>query len=148
MGDAERINAECRVLTRYLTGQLPDRYISKKYAEAFSSGQPLSRDLQSGFDALLVRLAFIHPLFVRAADAFSRLFYKDSTLRKRLVLLLALLESQASSAVVIDRPDQTAIMGFVFTMAVQFLVFAVLLGVATLFLFPLKLLLGRQPAKH
>jgi len=148
MGDDERVNVECRVFTRYLTGQLPDRYISKKYAEAFSSGQPLSRDLQSGFDALLVRLASIHPLLVRAVDAFSRLFYKDSTLRKRLVLLLALLESQASSAVVIDHPDQTTITGFVFTMAVQLLVFSVLLGVATLFLLPLRLLLGRQPVKH
>lgn len=148
MHDDERIISECRVFCRYLTGQLPDRYISRKYAEAFSPRQPLSQDLQSGFDALLVRLAVIHPLFTRTVDVFSRIFYTDSSLRKRLVLLLALLESQASTAVVLDYPDKTTITGFMFAMTIQVTVSVLLLGLAMLILLPLKLLLGRQPVKH
>ncbi len=144
----KRINTECRVFCRYLTGQLPDPYISRKYAEAFSPRQPLSRDLQSEFDALLVRLAVIHPLFTRTVDIFSRIFYTDSTLRKRLVLLLALLEIQSSTAVELDYPDKTTITGFMFAMTIQVTVSAVLLGIAVPFLLPLKLLLGRQPVKH
>ena len=148
MSNQEKINVECRVFTRYLTGQLPDSYIAEKYAAAFSPGQPLSQGLQSDFDAWLVRLAVIHPLITRAVDAFSRFFYTNSSLSKRLVILLAILESQASTAVRLDYPDKTTIMGFVFSAAMQLTVFAILLGIATLFLLPLKLLLGRQPVKY
>ena len=147
MGDDEQIDIECRVFTRYLTGQLPNRYIAEKYAAAFLPGQPLSGGLQSGFDALLVRLAAIHPLIARAADAFARFFYPNSTLSKRLIILLALLESQASTAVELDYPDKTTFSVFLFSMAIQFTVFIILLGVATIFLLPLKLLFGRQPVK-
>lgn len=147
MRNKEQINTECSVFSRYLTGQLPDSYIAEKYAAAFSPGEPLSQELQSGFDALLVRLAVIHPLITRAVDAFSRFFYTNSSLSKRLVILLALLESQASTASALDYPDKTSFAGFVLSAAVQLTVFVVLLGIATLFLFPLKLLLGRQPVK-
>ena len=147
MRDKGQINAECHVFTRYLTGQLPDSYIAEKYAAAFLPGQPLSEDLQSGFDALLVRLAVIHPFFTRAVDAFSRFFYAGSTLSKRLIILLAILESQASTAVELDYPDKATFAGFLFSMAMQFTVFIILLGVATIFLLPLKLLFGRQPVK-
>jgi len=148
MRDKEQINAECSVFNRYLTGQLPDAYTAGKYAAAFLSGQPLSEELQSGFDALLVRLAVIHPLFTRAADAFSRFFYAGSTLSKRLILLLAILESRASTAVELDSPDKTTFAGFLFSMALQFTVFVILLVVATPFLLPLKMLLGRQPVRY
>ncbi len=148
MHERERINVECGVFTRYLTGQLPDRYISRKYAEAFYYGQPLSWGLQSGFDVLLVRLAVIHPLITRAVDAFSRYFYTHSTLRKRLIMLLAILESQASTAVRLDHPDKTTILGFILSMAIEVTVFAILFAIAVLFLLPLKLLLVRQPAKY
>jgi len=147
MRDKGQINAECSVFTRYLTGQLPDSCTAEKYAAAFIPGQPLGKDLQSGFDALLVRLAVIHPLFTRAVDAFSRFFYAGSTLSKRLILLLAILESRASTAVELDYPDNTTFAGFMFSVAMQFAVFTILLGVATLFLLPLKLLFGRQPVK-
>ena len=147
MRDKEQINAECSAFNRYLTGQLPDSCTAEKYAAAFLPGQPLSEDLRSGFDALLVRLAVIHPLFTRAVDAFSRFFYAGSTLSKRLIILLAILESRASTAVELDYPDKTTFLGFLFSTAMQFTVFTILLGVATLFLFPLKLLLGRQPVK-
>jgi hypothetical protein len=148
MRNQEKIDVECRVFTRYLTGQLPDSYIAEKYAAAFLPGQPLSKGLQSGFDALLVRLAVIHPLITRAVDAFARFFYTNSTLSKRLIILLAILESQASTAVRLDYPDKTVFAGFMLSAAMQLTVFAILLGIATLFLLPLKLLLGRQPVKY
>lgn len=148
MHGSKRINAECRVYTRYLTGQLPDDYISKKYAEALSPGQPLGQGLQVRFDALLLRLAAIHPLFTRAVDAFSRFFYTNSTLRKRLIMLLALLETQAATAAELDYPDKAGMTEFMLAMIMQLTVFAILLGVATLFLLPLKLLFGKQPVKY
>jgi len=147
MRDREQINVECRVFTRYLTGQIPDSCIAEKYAAAYLPGKPLSGNLQSCFDALLVRLANIHPLFTRAVDAFTRFFYTDSTLSKRLIILLAILESRALTAVELDYPDKTTFVGFLFSMVTQIIVFSILLGIATLFLLPLKLLLGRKPVK-
>jgi len=148
MRDREQISVECGVFTRYLTGQMPDSCIVEKYAAAFLPGKPLNGNMQSCFDALLVRFAIIHPLFTRTADAFSRFFYTGSTLSKRLIILLAILESRASTVVVLDNPDKTTYAGFLFSMVMQFIVFAILLGIAMIFLLPLKLLLGRKPVKN
>ena len=144
MYNDERINVECRVFTRYLIGKLPDQYISAKYATAFLPGKPLSEGLQSSFDVLLIRLAVIHPLLTHAVDAFSRFFYTDSTLRKRLIMLLALLESQASTAVEFDYPVKTGIIASILSMVIPLTIFAILFGITTLFLLPLKLLSRRQ----
>lgn len=144
MYDSKQIDIECRVFTRYLTGSLPNRYISEKYAEVFCSGQPLDPDPQTEFDSLLLYLATLHPFLTRAVDAFSRFFYTGSAVRKRLIVLLALLESQASTSVDLDCPDKNVFTGFIPGMVIQLTAFALLLGIATLFLLPLKLLLGRQ----
>ena len=88
MPDTDFIAAECRVFTRYLIGRQPDAYIMRKYAQAFEPGYPLGEDEAPGFDALLLKLAVLHPLLTRTADIYSRFFRPASAVRKRLVLLL------------------------------------------------------------
>ena len=144
MYNVDKINTECKVFTRYLMGQLPDKYIREKYTTAFSPGQPLCKDLQSGFDALLIKLAVIHPLFTHAIDAFSRFFYNDSTLRKRLIMLLALLESQASTSAEMEYPLKTGFTASILSMVLPLTLFSILLGIATITLLPLKLVLRRR----
>lgn len=144
MYNVDQINTECKVFTQYLMGHLPDKYILEKYSTAFSPGQPLGEDLQSNFDTLLIKLAVIHPLFTHAIDAFSRFFYNDSTLRKRLILLLALLESQASTSAEMDYPLKTGFMISILSMVLPLTQFFIFLIIATITLLPLKLLMKRS----
>ena len=74
MPDTDFTAAECRVFTRYLIGCLPDAYIMRKYAQAFEPDYPLGDAVIPGFDALLLKLAVLHPLLTRTTDIYSRFF--------------------------------------------------------------------------
>jgi hypothetical protein len=144
MPDIDSTAAECRVFTRYLIGHLPDAYISRKYAQAFEPGYPLAGAAASGFDALLLKLAVLHPLLTRTADIYSRFFRPASAVRKRLVLLLALLESWAATAGMLDSTRRTGFVRFVIVLLADAGLSAVLLIVAAPFLLPAQLLSGAR----
>ena len=107
--------AECRIFTRYLIDREPDTFVSSRYAAAFKKAQQ-SLAAQSGFDRLLLSLARIHPLLTRAVDVYSRFFTPASAVRRRLVMLLAIIESSASTTIQLERPDHTSLSGFVLGM--------------------------------
>lgn len=148
MPEGTHNTGECRVFTRYLADQLPDDYILDKYAQAFEAGQPLHNMAESAFDRLLVRLAATHPVMTQASDIYSRFFYSDSPLRKRLVLLLALLESRAPTAAGFDTPTHTGLPGLVLGMTLHGVGSGVLLVLATLTLLPARLLMHSDARKH
>lgn len=89
---------ECLAYTRYLVDQDADDYIQAKYAAAFEAGRPLADLRRSRFESALRRISRIHPLFTRALDGYCRLFDRDSGLRKKLVVLLAIIESRNPGA--------------------------------------------------
>lgn len=91
---------ECRVFARYLLRCEPDAYIVNHYATACTT---LGLRPSSSFDRTLLSFARIGPLFTRLADSYASLFFRSSTLRKRLVLLLALLETRAPFHQTVDR---------------------------------------------
>jgi len=145
--DTDSSAAECRVFTRYLISRLPDAYILRKYAQAFEPGFPLGGEACSGFDALLLKLAVLHPLLTRTADIYSRFFRPASAVRKRLVLLLALLESWAATAETLDSTRRTGFVRFVIVLLADAGLSAVLLLVAAPFLLPAQLVLGAGTGK-
>ena len=87
------VTGECRVFTRYLLGCDPDEYVIDQFAAANTSLNQLSPT--NRFDSTLLAFARISPLCARLADSYASLFFRTSTLRKRLVLLLAILETRA-----------------------------------------------------
>lgn len=133
---------ECRVFTRYLIGRLPDDYIQRKYAQAFEPGQPLGTSVATGFDAWLLKLAVLHPLLTRTTDIYSRFFRPASVVRTRLVLLLALLESWATTAATLDSTQRSGMVSFTVVLLAEAGLSAMLLLAATPFLLPAQLLLG------
>ena len=143
MDEGEKLQAECRVFTRYLIDAEPDAYVSSRYAAALKQ---LQRDLvaDTGFDRLLLALARLNTLFTRAVDVYSRFFAPASTLRRRLVLLLAIIECNAATAARLERPDHAGLAGFILGMTWRSAWLAVLLLVATLLLLPVQLLSGLQ----
>jgi len=52
-----------------------------------------------------MRLALRHAFMLRLADTYSGLFYKEALLRRKLVLLLAILECSPGAYERLDRPE-------------------------------------------
>ncbi|MGH8550569.1 MAG: NAD-dependent epimerase/dehydratase family protein [Methylococcales bacterium] len=138
----DALNAECSVYTRYLADQEPDLYIQRKYAEAFEPGRPLAIRARSRFEALLEKLSTKNPIYTRALDGYCKFFYRDSIVRQKLVLLLAILECRASTAGKIDRADRLAPPLMLLTFLTQITSSILLLSVATILLSPVRLALN------
>jgi hypothetical protein len=94
---------ECLVFTEYLLGCAPHPYVVRKYADAHQVSPVFSNG--SGFDFFLVRAARTHGTITKFADAYARLFRPATLLRKKLVLLLAILETCSPSYRLIDSVD-------------------------------------------
>ena len=90
----ERLAREARIFTAALIGGDATPYVVRQYARGHVS-LPLA-PIQ-GFDATLIAVARAGPALTRMADAYARLFVRRSILRRKLTLLLAILESAAPS---------------------------------------------------
>lgn len=85
-----RLEHEARTFTAALIGAVPVAYVVKQYARGHVS-LPLAP--VQGFDAVLMHVARGGPTLTRIADAYARLFARRAILRRKLTLLLAILES-------------------------------------------------------
>lgn len=119
------LDAEARCFGRYLLGQTPNDYAVAKYRYYHDTlrsqlgdqrvyelpDQPGDRigDESGGsgdrFDRFLLGVARRHPWLTRMADAYGRFFRPRGLLRKKLVLLLAILESCHPSHKMLDSVD-------------------------------------------
>jgi len=87
--DPKELQRECRLFTQYLLGCVPDRYVERKYIEAhemLSNLAPANR-----FDVFLIGTARRHSILLKLADAYAGIFDNRGLLRKKLVLLFAIL---------------------------------------------------------
>lgn len=100
------LESECRVYCRYLIGRSPSDYVRVKYALYHSRSEAKAALPIDGIDGLLLRLSRITPLATRLVDSYSSLFHKNSVVRKKLVLLLAILECTRSTFQEVDSTDQ------------------------------------------
>ena len=106
VSDADRAagdstGAECRVFTQHLLGRDPDDYVTATYRAALAGMPVLSA--RGRFDEALLSFARIHPVCAKIADAYASLFLRAGALRKRLVLLLAILETRPPFSQAIDQ---------------------------------------------
>ena len=102
--DDKILDRECSVFSIYLIGEPPSEYVKRKYREAHQTGLLLDAAAQPAED-FLVRVASIGPWSAKIIDAYTRIFRPFSTVRKKLVLLLAILESCAPSHARLDSAD-------------------------------------------
>ena len=91
---AATLEQEARVFTRALIGRDPSDYVLRQYARGHMA-LPLAP--VQAFDRVLLRTARGAPWQARMADAWARRFAGTSILRRKLTLLLAILESSAPS---------------------------------------------------
>jgi hypothetical protein len=97
----KQLETECRTYCRYLVHADPAPYVVGKYLEFHA----LREFRVDPFDRFLLAVSARRPFLARLADCYASRFQKTSVVRKKLVLLLALLECSAASFSYLDSPD-------------------------------------------
>ena len=95
---------ECERFGRYLIGVRPGEYVRAKYVAALERF-PARFAPSSRVDRILLSLASGRAVPVRAADMAARFIAPASALRRRLVLLTALLENAPETYERYEAPD-------------------------------------------
>jgi len=132
--------AECRVFTRYLLRCEPDSYVVNHYARAVAMRGVTPH--AGSFDSALLGFARMGWFTARLADSYASLFFRTSTLRKRLVLLLALLEVRAPFHLAIDQAVSGPLPLLLARLSFKAFVALIGLVVASIVLAPAHLLLS------
>jgi hypothetical protein len=138
------LDRECEIFSRYLVSQQPTAYIRKEYKAAL-----IARDLAndgdfSAFDRRTLRLARHNVLFARFADAYCALFHRQGVLRRKLVLLLAILEHTAPTATRFDAPKSRGRVGVSVNLFLAGIDFGLSMIMGVLLLLPFHLFQGRS----
>jgi NADH dehydrogenase len=132
--DEPSLAEEADTLCRHLTGQAPSEYVRRKYVEAHVVG--VGPDRGPSFDDTLVAFARRGPNRARLADAYAAVFSRGGTLRRKLVLLLAILESTGETSKIVDAPDEGSASRFILEAVVRCISFPAIVLLATLWLGP------------
>lgn len=138
MAERSVLERECAVFTRYLGAGAGDPYVLARYLAAHAAGV-VELPRTARFERVIVGLARLGPGLTRALDAYSRLFGNGNLLRRKLVLLLAVLETRAPHDGTLDAPTPGSTLGMFTRMAWLALVFATLALVSALALLPVRL---------
>jgi hypothetical protein len=140
MINSEALDRECSVFGRYLIGQEPNAYVKQKYRVAHQTSS-LRVGPGDAADAFLVKVAAIGSWSTKIIDAYTRVFRPFSTVRKKLVLLLAILESCAPTHAYLDAVDSNSIPLLFVRFIQRGITFALILLVGILVILPAELML-------
>jgi len=99
------ITNECDVFCRYLIKQKPNQYVVNHYVQAHLQNEFYDVSASDYFDRSLIGLARISPIVTILVDAYTRSCFKRSVLRRKLSLLLAVLECSSPAYRYLDSVD-------------------------------------------
>lgn len=140
IGTADQLDRECAVYSTYLIGAAPDSYILNKYREAHRASHTLRVCNPTVLGQRLIGFSCRSPFFTSLADTYSRFFCPRSLFRKKLILLLAILESSPSSYEYFDKPDPGGIALLLISMFIKGILFATRLMLAMILLLPIHVM--------
>ena len=133
-----RLAAECRVFCRYLIGKAPGARVTEAYCRAHDQGDVARGRVIGTFDRVMVWLARSSPVATALVDAYAAVFAKTGLLRRKLVLLLAIMESSWPTCEAIDSVDSHSRTGLVIGVGLRTLMFAVAALATGLVLSPVR----------
>ena len=139
MRDDDRLARECSVFCRYLCGAEPSDYVRAKYRAAHEVGAVEPAGGATSFDRALVAIARGGTWSTRAMDSYSRVFANGGLLRRKLVLVLALLETKSPTDSAVDAPTSSSKFAFLASIAWLGLTFALTVAVTAIALLPVRL---------
>ena len=128
--DEDSLRTECEVFTRYLIDEPPSAHVVASYVRAHSVADLAPPDGVLALDHAAMRWARRGGLSLRLADVNARFFRKGGYLRRKLVLLLALIETDTAGRRRADRPSAAGPVALFFRMAVWGVVAGTLLVVS------------------
>ena len=99
-----QLERQARVLAQYLTGTKAPDSVVRKYLDYHR----MHDRAEIGFDRFLLAISTRGPILTAIADSYCCHFRKSAVLRKKLVLLLALLECTGESSRRLDTADGTS----------------------------------------
>jgi hypothetical protein len=130
---------ECTVFTHYVIKQKPSAYVLGKYRQAHSIADFTCTSETRAFDRLLLYVSATHPVLTRLVDAYTAIFMRSSIVRRKWILLLAILESCSPSYRCFDSPESSNKKFLLVGMMGKGLVFLFFLFLSILLLMPLHL---------
>lgn len=113
--DRAALARECRALASYLTGKPCSDAVVAAYADAHAAGRVMLATADSRVERALLSCAGRGPATAGVADAYASLFARTSNFRRKLILVLALLETTAPDYRDLDQPASRSFAGFVAT---------------------------------
>jgi len=141
--EANGLLHECRVFCRYLCGSDPQPYVERKYVEAHEKVSGLTASTR--FDRFLLGFVIRGPLYTKLADSYARFFASASVVRKKLVLLAAILETCPGASRFLGPMDSGNQFLLLLRMFGKGLLFLTSLLLAVIFLLPVQLVLEPGP---
>jgi hypothetical protein len=133
-----QLEHECHTYTRYLIGGVPSQYVVNRYLDFHHKSDAMNGAGFDAFDQFLVGISARRPFWTSMADSYASVFRKDSVLRKKLVLTLALLECVAPSFEVIDEVEARSPMATSMSLAWRAARYALLLGTSAVVFAPVR----------
>ncbi len=133
------LEEECRVFAEYLLGCITPPYAVQKYADAHLVSPVFCKG--SRFDFFLIRAARTHRSITTIADAYARMFVPAGLLRKKIVLLLAILEAFPPSFPLILAFDQGGKAALLFRLFGKGVLSVVSLTAGTLLFLPAQIVM-------
>jgi NADH dehydrogenase len=103
-GPRRVLEEECRTYAACLSGATPSAYVREHYTKAaHAHGLAFDEDF-TRFDRAALLFARRWHVFARCADAYCALFHRRGALRRKLIVLAAILEHVAPTSEAFDRP--------------------------------------------
>ncbi|MFX0137405.1 MAG: NAD-dependent epimerase/dehydratase family protein [Candidatus Hodarchaeota archaeon] len=134
----ENIKQECIRFTKYLINCKPNAYIEKKYIKGHKRN--LIENNMGPFDTFLIKVTNKNTFIIRLADVYTTVFYRKAVLRKKLILLLAVLESCPTTYSKIDSVTGDSKISLFIETIQKVLFFLVLLFISSIVLFPIQMM--------
>jgi hypothetical protein len=152
MADAGRhkLARECAIFTRHITGAAAPDYVVTCYIAAHERGSVQPPRGVDALDALLLRVATAAPPLTPVADIYARFSRKGGALRRKLVLLAAILESAGPTQLAFEPPPRSGGRRVLAALAARGALFALQAAAALVLLGPPHLILrlsGRTQAR-
>lgn len=139
MTDNRVLENECANFARYLADAVPTAQVTAHYVKATSAhGLAFDREF-SAFDRTMLRIARRNRLLTRFADAYSAILNRRGVLRRKLVLLAAILEHVPPTSEVFDQSLANGAGGALIRLVSRSIEFAFSFIVGVIIFLPLRL---------
>jgi hypothetical protein len=127
---------QCRTYARHLSGRAPSRYIIEKYQDFH---QKIGLANGDAFDEVLVSLSARGPFWVQLADCYTTFSCRNSVLRKKLIVTLALLEAAPPTFEILDSVPSGGCLGALLRLGTGAFRYVLLSFLAAALLTPIRL---------